>query len=111
MLSLKNQSYSVQNNSCLKSFVFIFECSFFLSYAEKDKNPYTRQQSAPQFRRRGSRFGMGMFSNYMFPGKLACFVVTDQLLDNNNCCCCLLLLLLPAALVIFVIVIIILIIV
>ena len=37
-------------------------------FSEKDKSPYTRQQSAPQFRSRGSRFGLGMFSNYMFPG-------------------------------------------
>ncbi|ELU08396.1 hypothetical protein CAPTEDRAFT_227700 [Capitella teleta] len=35
--------------------------------AEEDKSPYTRQQSAPQFRSRGSRFGIGMFTSYMFP--------------------------------------------
>ena len=42
---------------------------------EKDKNPYTRQRSAPQFRSHGSRLGLSFFTNYIFPGM--CVSVTE----------------------------------
>ena len=39
-----------------------------LCVIEKEKNPYIRQRSAPQFRSRDSRLGLGVFTSYMFPG-------------------------------------------
>ena len=39
----------------------------FLSVLDKEKY-YFRQQSAPQFRRGGSRAGLAGFTSYMFPG-------------------------------------------
>lgn len=43
---------------------------WYLHAAEKEKSAYARQQSAPQFRSRGSRIGLSMFANYIFPGML-----------------------------------------
>jgi len=45
-----------------------YVCFLLMFVTEKDKNPYTRQRSAPQFRIRGSRLGLSLFTNYMFPG-------------------------------------------
>ena len=40
----------------------------FVSALDKEKY-YFRQQSAPQFRRGGSRAGLAGFTSYMFPGQ------------------------------------------
>ena len=47
--------------------VFLWMCVC-VCVIEKDKNPYTRQRSAPQFRSRGSKLGLSLFTNYIFPG-------------------------------------------
>jgi len=46
----------------------VFDVYLHACVIEKDKNPYTRQRSAPQFRSRGSRLGLSFFTNYIFPG-------------------------------------------
>ena len=57
--------------SCVVRNVASYLCMFVtVCVTEKDKNPYTRQRSAPQFRSHGSRLGLNVFTNYVFPGMI-----------------------------------------